>query len=45
MKIKLVKQSHPISFKDYLIFKNHKIKIFKPPFDVFWDYYNESNTY
>ena len=44
MKIKLVKQNHPINFKNYLIFKNHKIKIFKPPFDVFWDYYNESNT-
>ena len=27
MKIKLVKQSHPISFKNYLIFNNYKIKI------------------
>ena len=45
MKIKLVKQNYPISFKKYLIFNNYKIKIFKPPFDVFWNYYDEGNTY
>ena len=45
MKIKLIKQSHPISFKNYLIFNNYKIKIFKPPFDVFWNYYDEGNTH
>ena len=38
MKIKLVKQSHPISFPSFLNFNDFKIKIFKPPFDVFWNY-------
>lgn len=44
MKIKLIKQMHPISFPNYLIFNNFKIRVFKPPFDVFWDYHIESNA-
>ena len=44
MKIKLIKQIDPISFPNYLNFNNFKIKNFKPPFDVFWNYSRESIT-
>ena len=44
MKIKLIKQNFPIKFPNYLNFNSLKIKIFKPPFDVFWNYCNESIT-
>ena len=37
-KIKLGKKMKPIKFDSYLEIENIKLKIFKPPFDVFWDY-------
>ncbi len=37
-KVKLHKKIKPIDFNDYLVIENVKVKIFKPPFDVFWDY-------
>lgn len=44
VKIKLIKQIDPLSFPSYLNFNDFKIKIFKPPFDVFWNYSRESIT-
>ena len=37
-KVKLHKKNKPINFNDHLVIGNIKLKIFKPPFDVFWDY-------
>ena len=34
--IQFVKRNIPTKFKEYLHVNTHKIKIFKPPFDVFW---------
>ena len=36
-KIKLRKKNSPIKFKNFLTIKNLNIKIFKPPFNVFWE--------
>ena len=36
-KIKLGKQKEPIKFSKHLNFGKHKIKIFRPNFDVFWE--------
>ncbi len=35
--ITLKKQNKPINYDEYLELKDIKIKIFKPPFDVFWE--------
>lgn len=35
--ITLKKKNKPINYDEYLELKNIKIKIFKPPFDVFWE--------
>ena len=40
-KITLLKQAKPIIFPDALTFKNQKIKVFKPGFDVFWNIENK----
>ena len=40
-KIKLQKQTEPIIFPSTLNLKNHKIKVFKPDFDVFWHIVDE----
>ena len=36
-KINLRKKNSPIKFKNFLTIKNLNIKIFKPPFNVFWE--------
>ena len=41
-KITLEKHNTPIHFDKYLQVNDLKIKIFKPPFDVFWDIKKES---
>ena len=35
-KIKLIKLTRPIKLKENLYFKNKRIQIFKPDFDIFW---------
>ena len=39
-KIKLRKKSSPIEFENSLKIKNLNIKIFRPPFNVFWEIEN-----
>ena len=34
--ISFFKKNTPLKFKDFLYVDKHKIKIFRPPFDVFW---------
>ena len=41
-KIKLIKLDFPLQFKEFLKTKDQNIKIFKPPFEVFWDLNNEN---
>ena len=36
-KIRLIKSSKPLSVKEYLDINEHKVKIFKPDFPVFWN--------
>ncbi len=43
-KIILKKKDTKIYFDKYLKLKESKIKIFKPPFNVFWEIHSESNT-
>ena len=42
-KINLIKREQPLMFEKYLDINGNKIKIFKPPFEVFWEIldYNE----
>ena len=40
-KVTLKKMSEPIKFQKSLQSKNHKIKVFKPPFDIYWNIFND----
>lgn len=41
-KIKLIKLDLPLNFREFLQVQDQNIKIFKPPFEVFWDLNDEN---
>ena len=42
-KIKLKKKEVPIKFPNFLEAKNTIVKVFKPPFNVYWEILNNDN--